>query len=117
MSKPGVKKSDHAIIYTGKSLPLIGDNEAPSRGEEGMRRHPIRVDSDIKGEKLHDMSRIDFGKPHTIHHNLKVRSFGKVHRDSFASLKYQFGEVWQSELDIRELQQPNQDLQGPSATT
>lgn len=43
-----------------------------------MREHSIRVDPDEREDKLDSMSRIDFGKPHTIHHNLKVRPFGMV---------------------------------------
>ena len=94
VSKPGVKKSDHAIIYTGRDAPHETTEEAAVRGEEGMRPGAIRVDVDTKGDKLDVMSRIDFGKPHTIHHNLKVRSFGKVNRDSRTHLIYQFDAVW-----------------------
>ena len=69
-------------------------DELPSRGEAPMRRDAIRVDPDQKDEKLDPMSRIDFGKPQTIQHNLKVKSFGKVNRASMQSLSSQFGEVW-----------------------
>lgn len=112
VSKSGVKKSDHAIIYTGRYAPVETSIEAPVRGEEGMRPRAIRVDVDRKEDKLDEMSRIDFGKPHTIHHNLKVRSFGKVNRDSLPHLIYQFEAVW-SRNDRRKNEQ-NRASSNPS---
>lgn len=94
VAKRGVTKSDHAVIFTGKSPPPETSAEKPARGEPGMRPRAIRVDVDHKFEQLDPMSRIDFGKPHTIHHNLKVRSFGKVNRESMLHLMYQFDAVW-----------------------
>ena len=99
-----MKKSDHAIVYTGRSLPYENASESASRGETGMRPRAIRVDVDIKGDKLDAMSRIDFGKPHTIHHNLKVRSFGKVNRESIPHLIYQFDAVWARDVGAKTFQ-------------
>ena len=90
VGKPKVKKSDHAIIYSGKSAPSSMRNEQPVRGERGMRPHSIRVVPDNKEEKLDPKSRIDFGKMHTIHHNLKVRPFGMVEAQSIPQLLNQF---------------------------
>ena len=54
-----------------------------------MQPYPIQVDMD-QGEKLDPMSRIDYAKPQTIHHYVKVKSVGKVNRKSMNSLIYQF---------------------------
>lgn len=93
VSKDRVKKSDHAIIYSGRQPPQPVDNEMPKRGERGMRPNAIRVDPDEREDKLDPMSRIDFGKPHTVHHNLKVRSFGMVNGRSREQLLSQFKAV------------------------
>lgn len=99
VAKRGVIKSEHGVIYSGKVPPEINDDERPGRGgEEPMCRTPIRIDPDEKGQKLDRMSRIDYGKTFTIHHNLKVRSFGKVNRDSEEALKGQFREVFERGL-------------------
>jgi hypothetical protein len=93
VSRHKVKKSDHAIIYSSKSPPKAMEQESPKRGEEGMRPNSIRVDPDEKEDKLDPVSRIDFGKPHTVHHNLKVRPFGMVNEKSMSHLLSQFKAV------------------------
>jgi hypothetical protein len=94
VGKPGVNKSEHAIIYSGKRAPEPLDSEAAARGENGMRPEAIRVDLDDKNDKLDPRSRLDFGKVHTIQHNIKVRYFGQVHKNSMRALINQFGNVW-----------------------
>ena len=106
VSKNGVKKSEHAIIYTGKEAPSTHPDEEPARGEEGMRKASIRVNLDHKTDKLDTMSRIDFGKVYTIQHNLKVRSLGKVHQQSMNSLFYLFHDVWKVHVGPSSSQQP-----------
>lgn len=94
VAKPGVRKSDFAIIYTGPSPPQIRADEHPRAGEAPMRPWPIRVDPDDRGTKLTETSRVNFGKVYTIEHNVKVKSFGNVNRDNLYNLKYQFAAVW-----------------------
>ena len=89
MSKKGVRKSEHAIIFTGKETPVPQLAEAPARHERGLLPQAIRVDGDDPTQKLDPMSRIDFGKVYTIEHNVKVRSMGKVNRASEGALLYQ----------------------------
>ncbi|KAF2722887.1 hypothetical protein K431DRAFT_221009, partial [Polychaeton citri CBS 116435] len=86
VSKPGVIKSEHAIIHTGSQAPEPLNAELPHRGEAGMRSRAIRVDPDERDTKLDLLSRLDFGKITTIQHNLKVKSFGKVNRASMDAL-------------------------------
>ncbi|OQN98511.1 hypothetical protein B0A48_15772 [Cryoendolithus antarcticus] len=98
VGKPGVKKSDHAIIHTTRTCPDPLPSERPVRGEEGMRPESIRVDPDDRAGKLDSMSRIDFAKVHTVHHNVKAKSFGVVHEKSLRPLLHQFNNVWQKDL-------------------
>ncbi|KAK3050779.1 hypothetical protein LTR09_008145 [Extremus antarcticus] len=95
--KPGVVKSEHAIIYTGRSAPrpLLSEEDLV-RGEEPMRPEAIRVDPDEPEDKLDPRSRVDFGKVHTIQHNIKVRAYGKVNEKSLRALVNQFGNVWKA---------------------
>lgn len=89
VAKPGVKKSEHAIVYSGKSAPAPDVSELPVRGESGLRRETIRVVVDAPTEALDPMSRLDFGRAHTIQHNVKAKAFGMVHtraREAFAGL-------------------------------
>ena len=97
-----VKKSDHAIIYSGRNPPASMSSERPARGELGMRSYAIRVDPDKRDEKLDPMSRIDFGKMHTIHHNLKVRPFGMVNDNSISHLLSQFEAVMKDSSSRRQ---------------
>lgn len=60
-----------------------------------MRPVPIRVVPDDPSEKLDEMSRIDFGKIHSIYYNLKVKPFGTVHPKSIRALMTQFDNVWE----------------------
>lgn len=99
VSKAAVKKFEHAIIYTGKIAPKPLQAELPAFGERAMRIEAIRVDPDNPEDKLDPMNRLDFGKVHTIQHNIKVRSFGKVHPKSMAALLHQFRSVWAEGLE------------------
>ncbi|KAK6401681.1 hypothetical protein LTR95_019160, partial [Oleoguttula sp. CCFEE 5521] len=112
VSKPGVIKSDHAIIYSGRKCPDPDPAERPARGEAGMRPAAIRVDPDDKVTKLDPMSRIDFGKVHTVEHNVKVKPFGNVHEGSRIDLERQFDSVWRKDPIARVPQQPS--ASGPS---
>lgn len=95
VAKPGVNKSEHSIIHTGKDAPPPRSNEVPTRGsQEPPMRESIRVVPDIPTQALDEMSRIDFGQVCTIHHNYKVKPFGMVHPRSLRTLKAEFGYVW-----------------------
>lgn len=96
VARKGVCKSDHAIIHTTKEPPAPTLQEAPSRGESGMMSRSIRVDVDVKTDKLDEMSRVNFGKHYTIEHKAKVKSLGKVNRDSLQPLLSQTMAIWTS---------------------
>lgn len=101
VSKRGVVKSEHAIIYTGKNPPPAHQLERPARGESGMRPEAIRVDPDSATDRLDPMSRIDFGGVHQVQHNIKTKSLGVVSRHSVNALQSQFRSVWQEQLRSR----------------
>ncbi|KAK4892809.1 hypothetical protein LTR27_008723 [Elasticomyces elasticus] len=69
-------------------------DERPQRGEMGMRSRPIRIVPDEPTDSLDPMSRIDFGKVHTIQHNIKIKPLGMVHPASMDALTSQFFAVW-----------------------
>ena len=96
VGKPGVNKSEHSIIHTSKTPQAPLAAELPTRGEDGMRDQAIRVDTDDPIDKLESLSRLDYGKVHTIQHNIKVKSFGKVNPKSMYALINQFGNVWRA---------------------
>ena len=85
VARRGTVKSEHAIIHTGRSAPQPAPDEQTFSGEAGLR-DPIRVDPDLRNDKLDPRSRLNFGKVYTIEHNVKVRSFGMVHRNSLPAL-------------------------------
>lgn len=99
VGRTGVKKCEHAIIYTGKTPPEPHRSERARRGEDGLLL-PIRVDPDDAAEKLDPWSRVDFGKVYSIEHNVKVRSLGKVNQASMKLLLYQFRRVWEDNFKV-----------------
>ncbi|KAK4565695.1 hypothetical protein LTR86_003543 [Recurvomyces mirabilis] len=100
VSMRGTIKRDHAVIYTGESPPAPRAEEQPGYKEQGMQQ-PVRVVPDNLGDNLDPASRIDFGKVHTIHHNIRTKAFGMVHAKSLALLLEQFQNVWLFESTSR----------------
>ncbi|KAK5109841.1 hypothetical protein LTR62_006448 [Meristemomyces frigidus] len=90
VSKSGVRKADHAIIYTGRNVPEALEIERPRRREEGMRALPIRVDPSERDYSLSNLSRINFAKVYTVEHNVKAFDFGMVNEQSMHALMTQF---------------------------
>lgn len=97
VGKRTVDKSEHAIIHAGDQVPEPLPAELPERGEQPMRARPIRVVPDEPRDRLDPVSRIDFGKIHTIQHNIKVKAFGMVHQHAMDALLTQFTNVWRPE--------------------
>jgi hypothetical protein len=94
VGRPGVVKSEHGIIYTGKDVPRLGQNELPRRNEDGIRSVPIRMDPDSPLDRLDPKARINFAAVHTVHHNVKVKSSGVVNAASISVLQQHFQNVW-----------------------
>ncbi|KAF2492884.1 hypothetical protein BU16DRAFT_92975 [Lophium mytilinum] len=83
------QRSRHAIIYTGDTVPPLRPEEMTQRNRLPLG-DAIRVVPDPHWEKLDPMSRINFDQVYTVQHNVKVRHFGKVHKNSERALVYQF---------------------------
>lgn len=89
-------KSEHAIAHTEKTSPVPTIGEKPQPGEAPMRRS-IRIQADELGDKLDEMSRIDYGRMYTVEKNIKARAFGWVHEVSRHRLDYDFLNVFMGE--------------------
>ncbi|KAK3636180.1 hypothetical protein LTR56_014343 [Elasticomyces elasticus] len=96
LGKAGVVKFEHGIIHTGVHPPLAMVSESPRQGELGMQGIPVRVSPGSPVDKLDQECRVDYGKVHTIHHNIKVKPFGTVRAGSVGALLQQCGAVWQA---------------------
>ena len=104
VAKHGVNKSDHCIVYTGQTAPSAIWDEHPRPGESGMRPIAIRVDPDSSAEELDEMSRIDLCGIARIEHNAKVRSYGRVDKQSMPDLLEAFRTVWSLDDPVDEVE-------------
>lgn len=101
VAKPGVVKSDHVIIYSGRVAPTPQRDELPPRGQRGgMRPVPIQVESDEPINALDPMSRLNLAGVTMVQHNIKVLNFGKVCDGSVNALREQFENVWETPLPV-----------------
>ena len=103
VSKPGVVKSEHVIIYSSQPAAQPQQDELPKRGEAGMRPVPIQVTLDSPSEVLEPMSRLNLGGVTMVQHNTKVQSFGKVCEASINDLQRQYEDVWKRDLAIPQI--------------
>jgi hypothetical protein len=91
VAKKGFSPEDrraHAIIHMDNTKPAIHP------AEKGMMfKSPITVSAANSEQKLHYMSRINFGKVYSVEWNVKVMNVGKVHRDSM----FNFEGYWRNE--------------------
>ncbi|USW52835.1 hypothetical protein Slin15195_G061540 [Septoria linicola] len=112
-AKPGVMKHEQGVIYTG-DLPSAQRSENPSREELRRAReesrsasllpNPIEVRTTMPDEKLHSMSRIDYGQIQHVPLSSLVHDIGMVSRDSQGLLDSQYSQVqrWRSEAAWRD---------------
>jgi hypothetical protein len=86
VAKRGLSDEDrraHAIIY------MEGTNIRPTAAERDMMdKESIAVHAAATDQKLDPMSRINFGKVHTIEHNVKVMNVGRISRDDLDDFKH-----------------------------
>ena len=94
VAKKGLSPEDrqaHSIIYMDNTKPAIHP------AEKGMMfMSPIAVSAASSEQKLHYMSRINFGKVYSVEWNVKVMNVGKVHRDS----KFNFESYWRRTIAL-----------------
>ncbi|KFZ08885.1 hypothetical protein V502_09088 [Pseudogymnoascus sp. VKM F-4520 (FW-2644)] len=80
-AKPGVKPDHHAIIYSrGRLSSMVSE-------EQELVNEPIRIEMNSPRHTLDSMSRINYAKIYTVEHNVMVSFIGRVHADSFRTLK------------------------------
>lgn len=95
VAKVGVVKSEHCIIYTGKTPPTAHPSERPRRGEDGMRSATIRMDPDHPANTLDPMSRLNLASVMTVQSNIKAKPYGKINEQSMQILLALFQNVFQ----------------------
>lgn len=80
-TKPGVKPSHHAIIYSTDCPP------SKLSGELELGNTPIRIKVASPRHSFDPASRINYAKVYTVEHNVRVCFVGRVHGDSHSTLK------------------------------
>jgi hypothetical protein len=95
VAKKGLSTQDrtaHCVIYMDDTTPTIDPREAGL-----MAKKPIAVTAANPEQKLHYMSRLNFGKVYSVEWNVKVMNVGKVNTDSMVN----FEGYWRNELTDR----------------
>ena len=91
VTKKGLSRQDierHAVIH------MQGTSSSPRADEHGMMvKQAITVSAASPEQKLDPMSRLNFGKPYTVEHNIKAMDVGMVLRDSLPFLESYFRNV------------------------
>jgi hypothetical protein len=92
VAKKGLSPQDrkaHCVIHMDNTDP------ATDQREQGlMTKKPIAVTAANLEQKLHHMSRLNFGKVYSVEWNVKVMDVGKVNADSMAA----FTGYWRNEV-------------------
>ncbi|KAL4955220.1 hypothetical protein BDW69DRAFT_124387 [Aspergillus filifer] len=81
VAKRGVEPDKHAIVHLEDRNPFRAD------GEPRMIKEPLALRPDRPDEGLDRMSRINFGKIHTVEHNVRVRPLGRIADSSMARFR------------------------------
>jgi hypothetical protein len=71
-NKRGVKREDHAIIYTNDRPPTL------VVGEANLSKDPIEVIPRTPRDTLEFDSRVNYAKVYTVEHNVKVHFVGQI---------------------------------------
>ena len=95
VAKWGVEPDRHAIVYLEGQVPFH------AHGEPRMIKDPLALRPDRPDEGLDRMSRLNFGKIHTVEHNVKVRPLGKIAASSMprfrAYAESEFQRMWETD--------------------
>ena len=73
-TKKGVKAAKHGIVYTEGKKPQV----LPKEPDLGFAPVRMRMNSDVRDEKLAPESRINYSKLVTVEHNVKVFFIGHI---------------------------------------
>ncbi|KAE8153758.1 hypothetical protein BDV25DRAFT_136511 [Aspergillus avenaceus] len=72
VAKPGVDPTKHTIVHIEGTQPFRAADEPI------MTKEPLEIKLTSPEERLDRMSRLNFGKCHTVEHNLKVLPIGEI---------------------------------------
>ena len=73
-------RNKHTVVY------MTGNQPTRLADEHLMNKQPIAVDPASPDQRLHQMSRLDFRRVHTVEHNVKVKDIGQVSQRSMPYL-------------------------------
>jgi hypothetical protein len=75
----------------GREAPNPGSDEEPNTltGELGMLG-AVRVVPTKESYRMHPKARINYAKPYSVEHNLRVYDFGMVHKNYLTGLRAQY---------------------------
>jgi hypothetical protein len=90
----GVKREDHAIIYTGKRPEILRGFEMPPA------KSPIQVTAKSSRSELRPDSYLNYGKIYIVKHDAKVQFLGCVSEASMPTFMKDFAETWQAKTKI-----------------
>jgi hypothetical protein len=93
-TKRGVKREDHAIIYTGKKPPKELD------GEHRLTLRPVQVIPKTPRDKLEKESRVNYAKIYTVEHNVKVLFIGHIAPASEHTFVTDFDGIWAKKMQL-----------------
>ncbi|CAN9130125.1 unnamed protein product [Alternaria alternata] len=85
-TKPGVIANQYAAVIPQGNQVVLHE-----KGED-LSKEPIEIKVENPDVDVNVMSRINFAKPYTIEHNVKVRNIGRVVGDSVKKLERYFAE-------------------------
>ncbi|CAN9449030.1 unnamed protein product [Alternaria alternata] len=85
-TKPGVIANQYAAVIPQGNQVVLHE-----KGED-LSKEPIEIKVENPDVDVNAMSRINFAKPYTVEHNVKVRNIGRVVGDSVKKLERYFAE-------------------------
>ncbi|KAH7068392.1 hypothetical protein BKA63DRAFT_113414 [Paraphoma chrysanthemicola] len=85
-TKTGLNPRDHAAV-----IPAGGRFIEHTKGEQ-LDKEPIEIKIEDQEIEIDPMSRINFAKPYTVEHNVKIRNIGRVFGESVGCLDRYFAE-------------------------
>jgi hypothetical protein len=94
VAAPRVIKSHHCIIFSNPAAREPTRQEEPTRGDDGMRRPPIRVVLNNPTDSLDPMCRVHLMGATAISNNERIRDFGRVSNESEVDLLSHFWNTW-----------------------
>jgi hypothetical protein len=82
-TKEGIEDQDYAAVYPVGGAPQI-------RVGEQITKDPFPIIVEDKSERIHAMSRLNFGRVYTVEHNVKVARIGRIPDENLSLLKHYF---------------------------